>query len=192
MFACLGEYIVLLANSISACFKTLEGKTFKPLFFVETLSPLAVLALTCILLMLSWLHLYNRSFNVILVVSSIYIPYFETSAEFYFYTQEILASISISALYFALLLYIGFFAGRLAVRRSFSGSARLDDNALELADQRPGTSPSARQDKISYPLPVQGIDPGNLYILSEAIDKADSSVGIDWESFDRNILIQPR
>ena len=192
MLACSGEYIVLLASGVSACFKTLEGKTLKTLFFVETLSPLAVLALICVLLVLSWLRLYDGGSTIIHVVSPTCLLHFEASAEFHFCAQEILASMSICASRFALLLCMRSCAGSLAGPRSFSGSARLDDDALELADQRPGTSPSARHDDMSCPLPARGVDPGDPRILSEAVDKADSSVGIDWESFDRGLVLQPR
>lgn len=179
VLACLGEYLVLLAGGISACFTFTKKKSLTVLLVVEALSPLAVLALTCVLLVLSWLHVYDGGFTIILVVSPIYHLRFETYADYHFCTQILLASMNMCAVRFALVRCVRFCAGRLAVPRSFSASARLDDDALELADQRPETSPSARFDDMSCPLPARGVHPEDSRILSEAVDKADSDVGID-------------
>ncbi len=201
MLACLGEYIILLAGGISICLKCTEKRLFKILLFVETLSPLAVLVLTCVLLILSWLHLYDGGFTIILVVSPIRHLRFETYAELDFCAQVLLASMSICAARFALLRSTKICAARFAVLRSFRVFARPNDEELELThpdtwnlpedgslkrpdtrpQTRPGTRPDARhEDVVSYSLPERGVEPEDGRILSGIVDKAMSRASIQW------------
>ena len=205
LLACLGEYVVLLAGGISACLKCTEKKPLKTLLFVETLSPFTVLIITCVLLILSWLRLYDEGFAIILVVSPKRHHRFKTYAEFRFCAQVLLASMSICAARFALIRPLRVCAARFVVLGSFRVSARPNDEELELTrqerwglpqdvplkrpdtrpdarpDTRPGTRPGTRHaDVASYSLPERGVELEDGRMLSGIINKAISSESIQW------------
>ena len=170
----------------------------KPLWrvlLVETLSPFLILVLTCVLLILGWLHVYDEGFTNILVVSTLLFP-LRLTLIFTSVGQEILVSMTTCSARFAIAQLL-----RAAKVRISRAPARPKDDELELTHQegesredresqrpgtrtrsgtRPGTSPSTRHEDMSCKLSERGIEPGDSRILFEIFDKATSSDSIQW------------
>jgi len=146
-----------------------------------------ILVLTCVLLILSWLHLYDGGFTIILLVSPMRHLGFEKYANLDFCAQVLLASMSICAARFALLRSTKICATLPAVPQSFVSPQRPNNKELELThldawnrledgslkhpdtllQTCPGTHPGARHDDVvSYSLPERGVEPGDDRILS--------------------------
>lgn len=177
--------------------KCMDRKPLWKFVVVETLSPFLILVLTCVLLILGWLHVYDEGFTNILVVSQYTAFPSRLTLSFTSNGQEILASMTMCSARFAITQLL-----RSAKVRISRASARPKDDELELTLQeegesweyresqppgtstrpgtRPGTSPSTRHEDMSCKLSERGVEPEDNRILFEMFDKATSSDSIQW------------
>lgn len=170
----------------------------KPLWkvvVVETFSPFLILVLTCVLLILGWLHVYDEGFTNILVVSQYTAFPLRLTLSFTSNGQEILASMTMCSARFAIAQLL-----RSAKVRISRASARPKDDEFELTLQeegesweyresqppgtrtrpgtRRGTNPSTRHENMSCKLSKRGIEHEDNRILFEIFDKATFSDSI--------------
>ena len=156
--------------------------------FVEALSPLAVLVLTCVFLILNWLRLYDGDFTTIPMVIPSHHPRFATFANFHFCTQVTLASTSTCPARFGVLRSLRAFAKPNDDELKLNHQERWilpKDGALQYPGTRPDTCPETilstrREAMASCSLYERCTEYENGRRLSRIINKAISGDAILW------------
>ena len=161
----------------------------KTLVLFEMLSHSLILVITCVLLALGWLHIYDETFSIIPVVSLEARLYMLTlTLTFSPAEQGILASMTTCAVRFGIK---GVFN---VVDRAFCVIAKPNEDQLELtardrceasrvgSEPRPRTSRSTRS--MSCKLAERGVKSEDRRKISAFVDAGASRNFIVWEEFD--------